>query len=462
MFGSGAHYITGSVVLCISLSGCGKGDHTEISDAGPADSAPVTAKNELRPDGDTSISQDSSGGRSTDAEQAAKSATTAIAVSSSSVTPGVTPASSGAGNRSEQVPSPFPDDEATRTLADIQALRVSALPPELDAARSMRRERNERIIEMATRVIRLTMDDESRSPQFHHAIGQLLEARFQLALSGSEDDVESLDADVHALRQRDPKSIAAAEGAYYAAKFAHTQAGLSGKSQPGWLEAFSRRARDFADHFPEQAQRAVTLLFGAARSCELHAESAADKELATRLLTESRLCYSTLAEKFPSSSQGQEAIASLRRLSLPGQKLTQFSGPTIDGGFITAEEFPGKPTLIFFWESETEEFTEQLLPVLAKVQSQLPPEALRIIGVALDDEEIILNDFMETHEVPGRQIFFSNPSQRAWDSPLIRFWGIAQSPCIWLIDSEGVVVSTSIRTDELVPQLRNLLQNPAR
>ncbi len=354
--------------------------------------------------------------------------------------------------------SPFPDDEATQTLREIQKLRISPVPTDLAEARKTRRERNERIVDMATKVLRVTMNDEARKPQFHLAVGQLLEARFQMALAGSQDDVDLLYADVQALNERDEKSIAAAEGVYYIARFAHTKAGLMGKSQPEWFETFSRWAREFSDRFPQQTQRAVSLLFGAARSCEMQAMATEDTELSTRLLTESRLCYTALAEKFATTDQGQEATASLRRMALTGQTLSQFSGPTLDGGFISSDDFSGKPTVIFFWDSESEKFTKDLLPVLTKISTALTPSKLRLVGVALDEDEVTLNQYLENHKVPGQQIFFTQGEQRSWNSPLVRFWGIAQSPTVWLLDGQGKVISTSLEAAELMAAIQKLLK----
>ncbi len=361
-------------------------------------------------------------------------------------------------NADDPQKSPFPDDEATQTLREIQQLRISAVPADLAEARKIRRERNERIVDMATKVLRLTMSEEARLPQFHLAVGQLLEARFQMALAGTQDDVDLLYADVQALNERDPKSIAAAEGIYYIARFAHTKAGLLGKSQPVWFETLSRWAREFSDRFPQQTQRAVSLLFGAARSCELQSMATDDQELATRLLTESRLCYTALAEKFATTDQGQEATASLRRMALEGQTLSQFSGPTLDGGFISSDDFTGKPTLIFFWDSESEEFTADLLPVLKKINDGLSSSKLRMVGVALDEDEATLNEYLESKKVPGQQIFFTHGEQRSWNSPLVRFWGIAQSPTVWLVDAQGKVISTSVTSAELIPAIQKMLK----
>ncbi|HRA88670.1 MAG TPA: redoxin domain-containing protein [Planctomycetaceae bacterium] len=354
--------------------------------------------------------------------------------------------------------SQLPEDEASQTLREIQQLRISPVPQDLAEARKTRRERNERIVDMATKVLRLTMNDEARKPQFHQAVGQLLEARFQMAIAGTQEDIDLLYADVQALNERDDKSIAAAEGVYYIARFAHTKAGLMGKSQPVWFETLSRWAREFAERFPEQTQRAVSLLFGAARSCELQAVATDDADLSKRLLTESRLCYTTLADKFATTNQGQEATASLRRMALAGQALSQFSGPTLEGGFISSDDFAGKPTLIFFWDSESEEFTKDLLPVLEKITTESSSSQLRILGVALDKDEATLNAYLETHKVPGQQIFFTQLEQRSWNSPLVRFWGIAQNPTIWLVDAQGKVISTSLKSAELIPAIQDVLK----
>jgi len=177
-----------------------------------------------------------------------------------------------------------------------------------------------------------------------------------------------------------------------------------------------------------------------------------------RLLTESRLCYTALAEKFAATDQGQEATASLRRMALAGQTLSQFSGPTLDGGFVSSDDFSGKPTVIYFWDSESEEFTAGLLPTLEKISAALPPSKLRMVGVALDEDEATLNQYLESHKVPGQQIFFTQGEQRSWNSPLVRFWGIAQSPTVWLVDSQGKVISTSVESAELTAAIQKLLK----
>jgi peroxiredoxin len=442
-----------ALLLSGFAAGCGGGTETaptaKSATSGPAVQLEAPAKAQNAPTEVTAT-----------LETSESSKTPVVAVSAEKTSKLTTDSSAPSGTgEAPKAAAQFPDDEATKILQEIQQLRIAPVAGgDIEKAKVARRERNEQIVDKATQVLRLLKDDEKRAPQFHLAIGQLLEARFQMALAGTQEDVEVLYSDVQALNDRDPKSIAAAEGVYYIAKFAHTQAGMHGRTNPEWFSTLSRWAREFADRFPTQQKRAVSLLFGAARSCELQAQATKDADLSKRLMTESTLCYTALAEKFPSTEQGQEAVASLRRNALVGQVLTQFSGPTADGGMISADDFPGKPTLIYFWDSESDDFTKDVLPLLEKLRKQLSSERLRMVGVALDEDESLMNTFMETHNVPGQQIFFTNPEQRSWNSPLIRFWGIAKTPSIWLVDAEGKVTTTTVEAENLVNELKKIVK----
>lgn len=435
--------------LCV-IAGCGGGESGQPAAVTPAATTTATenpSSTAPQPVPAAPVSADAS-------QSAVRQAT----LTKTPGTAGTADTAQKASGKSKNAPAAAPADEAATTLSEIQKLRISPVPNDIDQARKVRRERNERIVEMATRVIRLTMTDESKKPQFQAAVGQLLEARFQNALAGDDEDIDIFCSDVQALSERDPKSAAAAEGVYYMARFAHTRAGLVGSTQPVWFETLSRWAREFADRFPEQQNRAASLLFGAARSCELHADAAQDLELRPRLLTESRLCYAALSEKFSSTEQGQEAAASLRRLSVVGQKLTQFTGPTIDGGQISAEDFRGKATLIYFWDSENELFAEQFLPAINAALAAATGEKLRVVGVAMDEEEGRLNRFLDMHQVPGQQVFFPDAEQRSWNSPIVTWWGLARCPSIWLVDGTGKVVSTSVSPKNLTVEVKKLVR----
>jgi len=322
---------------------------------------------------------------------------------------------------------------------------------------NLRRQHSLQIVELAADVLSRTLNKPNQQDAFTEAIQQLLEARFHLALTGGSEDVDQLYADVQALNDRDEISVHAAEGIYFLARFAHAKARVLGPQDSAWFENFSRWAREFASRFPEQTDRAVSLLFGAGRSCEVHAQDAASLSQSERLMTEAHMCYVTLTDHFGDTPQAHEAAAVLRRLALPGTRLTQFAGPTLDGGYVNAEDFVDRVTVIYFWDSRNAEFIDELLPLLQQAQD-VGNDQLRFVGVTLDDDEAQLRAFLSDHSVPGQQVFFPDVEQRSWDSPLVRFWGLSRSPSAWLVDGKGFVRSVDVGPAQLVNQMRLLFK----
>lgn len=349
------------------------------------------------------------------------------------------------------------EDKVTTALKTISQLRAAPLPEDIQQARDARRIRNLHIVQLATSVLRLTIEQEDRDQHFAAGIRQLLEARFQLALNGSAQDIDQLYADVQALSDRDPNSDHAAEGIYYLAKFAHTKARLLGRSDVVWFENFSRWAREFADRFPAQQDRAAALLFGAGRSCEMHSVVTDSATEASRLKTEAKLCYTTLTEQFASTTQAAEAVAVLRRMGLPGNRLSQFAGPTLTGNYVNADQFVDKVTVIYFWDEQNPEFREKLLPLLQQADDASNNQ-LRFVGVPMAEDKATLQTYLQQNQVPGQQIFFADAAQRSWNSPLVRFWGISSCPSVWLIDRNGVVKSVDVGGLQLVETMRQLFE----
>jgi peroxiredoxin len=352
---------------------------------------------------------------------------------------------------------PDDSDQVTRLLDKIQQLRIATAPTELERAKSDRRKRNQDIVRMASHALQLTVEHEPKQAQFNKAVGHLLEARVQLALSGLKEDVDQLYADAQALNERDPTSEAAAQGVYYLARFAHTKARLAGHSNSVWFENFSRWAREFADRFPHQKERSVSLLFGAGRSCELHAAVCEDVTGAQRLMAEAELCYRTLARQFGETSQGHEATAVLRRMSLPGRKISQFAGPTLSGKYVDCDGFRNQVTVIYFWDSNNTDFQHNMLPLLRQAH-EVSSNRLRFVGVSLDQDESLARAFQKNEKLPGEQIFFTEDNQRSWNSPLVRFWGVSRCPSVWLVDADGTVNAVDVGASQLVEQMRKTFE----
>jgi peroxiredoxin len=337
-------------------------------------------------------------------------------------------------------------------ISKIKQLRREPLPAETgndpQKLKAARAERNKEITKLATEAVALTHQQVDQEQSFTEAVHLLMESRLQLALQGDQESIDALYDDASSLYQRDATSKAAAEAAFVVARFAHTNARRFARDEPKWLEEFARQARIFATSFPAEEARAVSLLHAAGWSCELHG------------LTEEAVgCYALLKEHYPQTPQGKQVDSLLRRLTLAGKPL-QLAGPTLDGGYVSVDEFHGQPLLVVFWASDADRFVERL-PELQAVTNQFASVGLKVIGVNLDGEDSQVAAFVSEHKLPWPQIFYTDPAKRRWDSPIARYYGIRDIPMVWLVDAQGVVVDTQIEPGQLESRLSALINRPA-
>ncbi len=332
-------------------------------------------------------------------------------------------------------------------LQEITTLRMSPIPEtdDLEELRQTRRERNEKIIDMATKTIGLTHSNPNQEPQFTLAVHHLVDTRRQLALQGDRESIDALYEYSETLYKRDPKSRAASEAAYVLTQFAHDNAKRFAAQEPRWLEEFARQARKFAANFSaEDGSRAVSMLFAAARSCDLYGlnDTAID-------------CYSQLFRQFPDTPHGMQAQASLRRLQLLGQPL-QLAGPTMDGGFAAIDDYRGKVVLVVFWSTQAASFVSEADRLIATAKS-FSEQDFAILAVNLDDNEAAVDAFLEQHPLDCPQIFHPEPERRGWENPVASYYGVRSVPVYWLVDRDGTVTETRLDVDDFESRVRQLL-----
>ena len=312
-------------------------------------------------------------------------------------------------------------------LATAQRLRDAPYPavttPEQLSAAQVSRQRQ--LVEMATEVLAATKDRPAQQAEFDAAVTLLNDARLSLANAGDRASVDALYADAATLYGHDPTSHAAAEAAYTVARFAH--AGATREGTPQWLEEYGRQARLFASHFPAESTRAAALLLSAGWSCDLHGVTGAAEQ-----------CYRVLVRDFGRTPQAAQAAGSLRRLKLVGSPL-QLAGPTLDGGFVSVDDFPNRAVLIVFWTAgEKAQAAFSAIDALTARYS----DRLAVIGVALDEDEGIVRS--AAAGAPFPHIFFADPAQRGWQHPVADYYGVRSVPSIWLVGPEGTVRSTTL------------------
>jgi peroxiredoxin len=314
-------------------------------------------------------------------------------------------------------------------LREISRMLVQPLPATEAAEQQQiaRRTRNLKIVELATEAIAAT-HKAGNEHLFNAAVHHLMTATKQLALQGDNESVDALYDHAAALYQRDAKSKAAADAAYVLTDFAYQNAQRFAAEEPRWLEEFARQSRMFARNFPQENERAASLLSAAGWSCELHG-----------MIDQAAGCYAAVQEHFPESEDAQEAVGPLRRLNLRN-KTFSLAGPTLDGGFCSIDSFRGRPVLVVFWASYAKPFQQQL-PQLRRFLDLHRQDGLAVMSVNLDPEDSAAIQFAKQQQLKWPIVFHSNPEQRGWNSPIAVHYGIRNVPIYWLVDREGKVVA---------------------
>lgn len=339
---------------------------------------------------------------------------------------------------------------------------------ESDRTARIRRERNLKVIELAKQAIALSHKNPEKEVAFNAAVNHLLDAHLQLALAGEQEDVDALYEVAEALQNSKPNSEAAASAALTVVNFAHANAVRYGEAEPRWIQEFAHQAQLFAARISESlaalgnpesedkstasrrlqlqsdASRAAQILMAAGQSCD-----------AAGLTEEAKTCYLLIRSKFPDSVPAQQVAGILRRLHLKGQPL-QLAGPTLDGNFVSIEDFKGKTVLVVFWSSQAKPFLDQL-PALTELLKKAQKH-VSVIGVCLDTDEAELDRFLEEQGLSWPQIFYSEPDKRGWNSPLASYYGITSLPTMWIVDASGVVAETEVAAADLEPKLRDIVR----
>ncbi len=313
------------------------------------------------------------------------------------------------------------------------------LTPEQAAKEQLRRWHS--MVELAMQVIAATKDNPQLEQLFNNGVYYLSDSRKQLAMHGDADQAQLLSDDAEALYRRDKSSFAAIESFLRVVQLTQAQAEQAGRQDPRCAATFAKQARLFAENFPQETNRAAMNLMAAGRLCEQ-----------VGLIADATSCYSTIEERYPNSPFQETTEGVLRRLRLQGKKLTEFAGSTVDGGYISIDQYSGHPVLIVFWASNSQTFLNDL-PLIQSAATKFGPRGLMIIGVNLDKEQSAVDRFIEQHSLAWHNIFFSEPSSRGVRNPIARHYGVTSVPTYWLVNSSGVVTAAPLELKQLEAQL---------
>lgn len=138
-------------------------------------------------------------------------------------------------------------------------------------------------------------------------------------------------------------------------------------------------------------------------------------------------------------------------LDLIGKPVSDFSTTDLDGNGITLQEYRDKVVLLNFWEIGCG-FCQEEMPNVKKVYDTYKGKGFDVIGVTLDTDEALLRDYLNENGITWRQIY----SEKGEEGPLVKKYKITSLPTPWLIDRNGILISTDARgiaLEKLVEEL---------
>ena len=131
-------------------------------------------------------------------------------------------------------------------------------------------------------------------------------------------------------------------------------------------------------------------------------------------------------------------------LALIGKTVPDFSATDLDGNPISLEQYRGKVILLDFWAVWCGPCIAEM-PNVKKVYDTYKDEGFDVIGISLDTDEDILQDYLKENQIPWRQVF----SGEGWRSPVARQYHINSIPTPWLIAKDGTLITPQARGEAL-------------
>ncbi len=132
------------------------------------------------------------------------------------------------------------------------------------------------------------------------------------------------------------------------------------------------------------------------------------------------------------------------RYELLGMPVPDFSATDLDGHPISLQDYRGKVVLLDFWVLWSPLCIVEMSEV-KQIYDTYKDEGFDIIGVNLDDEEVILQNYVKENDIPWRQIF----DQGAGEDSLALQYSIGDIPEMWLIDREGRLITHKAKGADL-------------
>lgn len=153
----------------------------------------------------------------------------------------------------------------------------------------------------------------------------------------------------------------------------------------------------------------------------------------------------------PMNQMVESKVAGIKANAELKSKPLEMKFTAVDGREVDVSKLRGKVVLIDFWATWCGPCVAEL-PNLLKAYEALHGQGFEIVGISLDQEKDQLEAFVKERGMAWPQYF----DGKGWGNEISTKYGIGSIPTMWLLNKEGMVVSTNARSG-LEEQVKKLL-----
>jgi len=135
-----------------------------------------------------------------------------------------------------------------------------------------------------------------------------------------------------------------------------------------------------------------------------------------------------------------------------GDKVADFTAPSLSGKPLRLKENLGKITILDFWASWCRPCRAEN-PNVVRVYNKYKSKGLEIIGISFDQKEEKWRKAVENDGLTWKHV----SNLKGWKEPLGKPFGVRSIPTTYLLDENGVIIAKNLRGVALENKIAQLL-----
>lgn len=164
--------------------------------------------------------------------------------------------------------------------------------------------------------------------------------------------------------------------------------------------------------------------------------------------------YNALADNIKASHFGKAVKESLdaAKTTAVGSIAPDFTLNDINGKPVSLAAYKGKYTLVDFWASWCGPCRQEN-PTVVKAYNTYKSKGFDILGVSLDEKKDKWEQAIKQDKLTWTHV----SDLKGWESDVAALYGIKAIPMNYLLDKEGKIIARSLRGEDLIKKLSEIL-----